>query len=720
MSGTEAGAFDATGYRQRVLATLRGASQLDLSDPFFIVDLPVDVDDEELIRARIVALVGFWNKERSPNYTALTAELARHRADLEAVLLNPARRATRAAEVRTARAAADADRYAALNSLAEKLVARYTGLPRSRLASLARLARSKGIDDAAFGQWTAGQHIIDDGAAVEPLSASLRAQIRSDLDELGRLTGDPNRSATLWAFLSLPPTATQAEIAARHADLTGQNERRQHDHQMTVVANLLTYVRQHLMTADQARYTASLVEDAKDRLSDTIAEKVIVDGELSAADYEACVRRAIGFGFGLSTEQARTAVRQVATDLGATLAVAPAVDYVVCPNCREPQPVSDQPACRYCGADLFIRCPSCAQRVEAASVACPHCGASFQQIRAAQEQIAVARATLAQGRPVAARAQLTGAERAARTGPALTAELDSLSEEIGRVISAAQSDWQAIERDLAEHRLYGAIDRLARIGRAAVDVTGPAGTSASVRLADLAGRKAAVQAQLASARGLPDDQKEAALHRILAVAADCPEAIDMLARLPLAPPAQLRSAVAADAVLLNWDAPAVPGPVTYKVTRLTSAPDGTQPDSRVLGTTSSTEFEDAGVPGGVMVAHEVTAVSGRRTSATVRTRPALMTRDVVRLSARADAAGVTLTWSLPISFGNVVVERTADPRSGLSLPPRRALAQGQSWTDVSPTPGVEFTYDVHAEYRDARGAMVRTAGATVRATVTRR
>ncbi len=131
---------------------------------------------------------------------------------------------------------------------------------------------------------------------------------------------------------------------------------------MTVVANLLTYVRQHLTLADQARYTASLVEDAKDRLRDTIAEKVIVDGELSAADYEACVRRAVGFGFGLTTEQARTAVRQVATDLGATLAVAPAIDYLVCPNCREPQPASGQAACRYCGADLFLTCPSCAEQ----------------------------------------------------------------------------------------------------------------------------------------------------------------------------------------------------------------------------------------------------------------------------------------------------------------------------------------------------------------------
>ena len=294
MSGTEVGAFDATGYRQRVLASLRGAASLDLSDPFFIVDLPVDVDDEALIRARIVALVGFWNKERSPNYKALTAELARHRSDLEAVLLNPAARTQAAQTVRTARAAADADRYGALDALAGKLVARYQGVPRSRLSNLARLAKGRGLDDAAFAAWVARQRIIEDDAHAEPLPASVRAQIRSDLDELGRLTGDSARAATLWTFLGLASTATAEEVTARHAVLIGENERRQHDHQMTIAANLLTYVKQHLIVGESARYAASLIEDAKDRLRDAVAEKVIVDGELSAADYEASVRKAMG------------------------------------------------------------------------------------------------------------------------------------------------------------------------------------------------------------------------------------------------------------------------------------------------------------------------------------------------------------------------------------------------------------------------------------------
>src|SRR5258708_14315007 len=125
------------------------------------------------------------------------------------------------------------------------------------------------------------------------------------------------------------------EMGGREGELTSENERRQQAHLMTIVANLLTYTRQHLMTGDAARYAASLIEDAKDRLRDTVAEKVIVDGELNAADYEASVRKGIGFGFGLSSEQARLAVRRVATELAANPGVAPGLHRPRCPDCRE-------------------------------------------------------------------------------------------------------------------------------------------------------------------------------------------------------------------------------------------------------------------------------------------------------------------------------------------------------------------------------------------------
>jgi hypothetical protein len=161
-------------------------------------------------------------------------------------------------------------------------------------------------------------------------------------------------------------------------------------------------------------------------------------------------------------------------------------------------------------------------------------------------------------------------------------------------------------------------------------------------------------------------------------------------------------------------------PVTYKVTRITTAAGGGRQETRVLGTTSATEFEDAGVPGGVLACHEVTAISGRRTSAAARTAPALMARDLTGLAARPDAGGITLTWTLPISAGTVVIEREAVEGAGLRLPPRRARADGPSWRDENPPEGVTFAYHVLAEYRDSGGALVRTPGATVTAQVVAR
>src|SRR5262249_58825467 len=121
-------------------------------------------------------------------------------------------------------------------------------------------------------------------------------------------------------------------------------------------------------------------------------------------------------------------------------------------------------------------------------------------------------------------------------------------------------------------------------------VRGRAGDAAAALLAERAARKASVQADTAAARKLADEAKEAALGRILNIAADSGEEIDMLAALPLAPPANLRAEVTPDAVALRWEPSTSAGQVSYKVTRVITAPGGGQPERRVIGTTNSTEF----------------------------------------------------------------------------------------------------------------------------------
>jgi hypothetical protein len=721
---TATGAFDGTAYRQRVLAVLRKKPSLDLSDPFFIADLPVDVDDEQLIRARLDALVAFWRKEKSPNYKTLSFELARRRPELDAVLLDRTRREQVADEVRASRAAADADRFTALDGLADKLVERFGGVPRSRVPQLEKLASGRGVDAAAFASWMSQHRIMDDGTTgAQPLPAVVRSQLRNSLDELGRLTGDAGRTATLWTFLDVAPSASTAEIAAHHAELHADNQRRQHDRQKTVTSDLLTYVKQHLLGDDRARYAASLVEDTRDRLRDRVAEAVIVDGELTPADFETCVQQAMALGYGLSSEQARAAVRAVATSLGASVKTGLAVDYVLCGSCRTVQSTTTAPdpdaACRYCGTALYHRCPGCGRNAEAAAIACLHCGVSFRAIRAAEESMAAARAALNEGRPAQARTALDGARRAASGVPPLAAALDAMSADIERTLAAARAEWRAVDRDLAERRIYSAIDRLNRLVMTATDVPGPGGTSASGRLGELAARKASVQAEVAAARALREVERESALARVLTVAADCAEALDLLARMPLAPPSEVVATQRPDAIALRWQPSSAPGQVAYRITRIARA--GTEViESRTVGTTSSCEFEDAGVPGGAVVHHRIVATSGRRSSTPLMTDPVLVVRDVTGLTAATREDGIELSWILPVATGAVVVERTVDPDSGFTAPTRRAHAQGSRYHDNDVQPGVGHTYRVYAEYRGADGTLTRTRGQQIAARVTPR
>jgi serine/threonine-protein kinase len=184
---------------------------------------------------------------------------------------------------------------------------------------------------------------------------------------------------------------------------------------------------------------------------------------------------------------------------------------------------------------------------------------------------------------------------------------------------------------------------------------------------------------------------------------------------PPGPPGHLRAEAQADAVVLTWTAPDLSAGLTFKVIRLTTAPDGSQSDFRVLGITSSTESEDAGVPGGVLVTHEVVAIRDKLVSVPARTSPVLMMRDVANLRAQAGVSRVTLNWSLSIKFGKIVVEREAGPHAALTIAPRRAVVEGTSWTDASLAHGVEYVYHVFVEYRDARGMTVRTPGAKITA-----
>ncbi|WP_163568156.1 hypothetical protein [Fodinicola feengrottensis] len=96
----------------------------------------------------------------------------------------------------------------------------------------------------------------------------------------------------------------------------------------------------------------------------------------------------------------------------------------------------------------------------------------------------------------------------------------------------------------------------------------------------------------------PDAERE--LTALLSTAPDARIVRDALARLPLAPPTAVSAQADNDAVRLRWHPSASTGEISYRLSRQITAAG--HEASRGLGRTASTNFEDAGAPGGLCAA----------------------------------------------------------------------------------------------------------------------
>ena len=701
-------AFDGNAYRKKVLVRLVADFSLanpQTGDPFFVFDLDPGSDQATVV-GRIGDVVAFWQKERnSVKYKGITAELMAGRGGYEAELVDPRRRAEAARRVLVQRAALEAERFADLDRLADRLTGRFGGIPAEKVDQLRMLAQRGGMADDGFSGWLAGQSVlVPSGIEATAWEGAIRRQIRAQLAELARQGNDPSRYATLWTWLDLSPQCSPAELEARRRELLAGNQRARHDSVKTRSGELLAHVALRLQAeGGREKYAASLRADAADVIYQDVAEKALVTGEVTAADYETLVQRVIALGWGIPNEDARAAVRAAATALGASLAVAPAVDYIICGRCRAPQaappagppaigpdPIgpdaagpdaagsdaagSDAACCRYCAEPLYLTCPSCARLVEAAAVTCPSCGVSFRAHREA----------------------------------------------------AARPEWESLERDVAGGRLWSGYDQAVNLERKAGDVIGPAGIGISQRRAELGRMKAAILAELGAALARPGTAAEAALVQLLARAADAPEVIAALTAIPIAAPTGLTARETDLGVQLSWRAAAVPAPTSYRVIRI-ATPPGLPSSTTTVGTTSETNLEDAGVPGGASLVYQVVAVSGPRVSAAVVSAPILVFSDLSELRAEVSDQGVELRWVAHPGAGTVVIERN----SMLALPapegqpeavellveegPKRRIRPDTAdrYLDVDARPGPTYIYRVFIEYQDPTGAPAPTPGRSV-------
>jgi len=662
-------AFDGNDYRKVVLAPLLAAGVVTLDDPFRLVGLSIDCDDTALLRARLAEVVGFWQRERnSPRYKGLVSELVRRRPELEAVLFDPQQRALARLRVQGARRAQETARAARLDRLLKAVAARHGGVPRSRLVLLRRLAAREGVGADVLAARLAAYPVLEDGTGVQPLAEGLRVQVRASLDELA-LRGDRARAASLWAFLGLPASSSADEIVTRHAALVGENLARAHDRDKTVRGELLAHVKALLVEPGaRASYAAALLGEAQERITDRVLELAVVDGELWPPDVDLLVREVVAGGTGLTADQAKAAVRAAAAAVDVPVTLARSAAPVACPSCGH-----GEVGATYAGGGAPPSAPA--------------------------------------GRlgPPAAFPPVSPPPASWSAGPA-----PGTGGVAPDVRAHAQEEWRQVEREVGLRRLVHASQRLQRLQRGAPDLAGPSGALPAQRLAELARAVTAARGATELALTHADPAaREAALYAVLAEVADLGEASAALAEVPVSPPSTVTAMLAGTTMRLRWSAPPSARGMTYSVTRVTRAADGSRVEHG-LGMTTRCEQLDPDLPHAALVWHEIIAAVGSRRSQVVATEPQPVVPDVSGLRAAQGPAAdgtvvVTLTWSAPPG-NDVVVERhpLAEPDAAM----RRARARGSRWTDSDVVAGGRYRYVVRVEAA-VGGVVARTPGCTV-------
>ncbi|OHV38262.1 MULTISPECIES: hypothetical protein [Pseudofrankia] len=590
--------FDANDYRSRVLAPIHARGGAEHSDPFEIYDIPLEdvaALDDAAVTARIDEVWAFWQRSRDhPRYRGVVLALLARHSELTEALRTRAARTELAARVAQARAEREDGRFAAVDAAVARLVERFGGLPEDKIPGLRKIARDAGLGDDEFERRIARHRRVGAGAAERttrrPVPPEVLRQVRSDLDELGRIVGeDPPRS--LFELLGVPPGTDRDAIRAMRDEALARNRARRPDRRRALLDDLLAAVTNLLVDGDPEAYLDGLAAAAADLLRPRLAAAVLVEDRLLPADAAALVTAAQAEG--LDPARAAAVVRALAREAGVDDA------GVATPADSRDTRRADSRAGPRAGARTtppVLTTPSVP----------PARGGSDDWTGADpppdwRDALTLARTALAAGTPIAASDQLARALEIA--GSALP-PIRSLGDEIETAIRRAGERWAELARAVADRRLAQARRLAADLARTGRDVPGPDGAElTTVTEAIEAGHRRADELLASAATTAPAERAALAL-AALDLVADSAEARDLLAE-NLAPPTALVVIRGSGAVEIRWAPSATPA-ARYRVTRV-----GADGATRTVGMTEATFIEDGGVPAGAeLPGYEVRAGVG--------------------------------------------------------------------------------------------------------------
>ncbi len=694
-------ALDPATYLKEVLGPYLDTP--DLPGLFERYCLDTSDSDERAIAARCKEVKQLWDmRVERPKYGPLIRLLLeRHSEDL-LTLEDPTERqraATRDAQAESARAQQSERARSEWEALLSAALRQHEGLDPAVRSSLERAGANSGLD-AAF---------VRDRLDAEPvaevraeLSVAERKDIRKALAALAQDTGEPRSGLTLYHALGLSEITQDIDEIRRHRGLLeADNNKRKRDNTRVIYETVLVITKRILIDGDPRAYEESLVSDVQGELTAEGLRAAVDDGVIDELEAEHLTRRAVELG--LTRELAGRVVTSIARESGVPLRTAAPVDYLVCAACGNVAARERAgERCGQCGAALYVTCPKdgCATVNDASVGRCRECGADLREYAAAMRKLPALEGMLRSGQLQQVGDELALIERALGE----TEQLQRLSQELAKAMTAAHAEWRAAEAAIAGRELYAARQALQSLRRTAGDLPGPEGVAPVARLAWVSEQLQLTEAALVRARGASGESREAILAEALAIASDCREAREELDRIPASPSPAVRASLRRSEVAVEWEPSPTVG-VAYELTRVQA--DGTR--TKLVEALSACEAVDREVQSGMVAHYEVVAVRGASRSSSAVSSPLVAARELEQLEVFSGDGEVRVSWSALGPRGRVLITRKHDG-TGTEL----ALAAGSAGiTDRDLVNGERYTYLARVEYAGPSGEPVLTAGTVI-------
>jgi ribosomal protein L40E len=512
------------------------------------------------------------------------------------------------------------------------------------------------------------------------------------------------RKSSLYDFLDLSPTSSLKTLQQRTSEKDLEIKKvAQKTAEITASGTLIGQCQNVFKTQNQREaYDATLAQERLAELDNKISLVGKSSGNIDLQQYEALLKKAVGFGLGL--EAARQYILEYcqknswAVETAEKSAVADMQQCGVCGLLN----LAKARHCEKCGYPLEIACPQCKTPNPSTAQFCRQCGFAVGDMPNALRLLR--------------RGQMALAEKDLNLAAQLLQQANIYwphYPEISQTLQSLQSEKQAINKIVQQiHRLinqryfYQARPVLAQLRQ--LDSSHP-----ELSLSKTIEQKiAAAETWLRKAKTTSEENARIDVYSAaLAEAKDCREALDEMARLPPKPAHQLQANPTQRAISLRWLPSSSRGDIIYRVIRKTDTFPTHHKDGNVIGETAQTLLEDTATEVGQEYYYAVYAVRGDAASQRAAMRgPIMQLAEIKGLQVIPGDYCINLKWQTPPKALAVEVWRQENGVPTKNNGQKLTGVRLDGVTDSKLKNGTRYGYLISVIFQDSHGKSHLTQG----------